>query len=103
MRRDHPAKGALGERLASLWQQCKHKARVGNAVDGGGLHKGSVHRLHGLATILSVMPVRRARHGIATLHRLLRCCGAAVKCVGRESDCERHEKNWLGQTHHGPS
>jgi len=69
-------------------------------MHGGRLHKRSVHRLHGLATILSVMPVRRARHGIAALHRLFCRRGTAVECIRRESDCQHRQKNWLSQTHH---
>jgi hypothetical protein len=44
-------------RLASRWQHCAHKRRVGNAMHGGGLHKRSMHRWHGFAAILSVMTV----------------------------------------------
>jgi hypothetical protein len=70
-------------------------------MHGGGLHKRSVHRRHGLAAILSVMPVRRARHRIAALHRLFwRRRSTTVKCIRRESDCQYGQKNWLSQTHH---
>jgi hypothetical protein len=67
----------------------------------GGLHKRSVHRRHGFAAILSVMTVRRARHRMATLHRLFRRRrGTAVECIPRESDCQYRQKNWLSQAHH---
>jgi hypothetical protein len=62
----------------------------------GGLHKRSVHRLHGLATILSVMPGRRARQRIAALHRLFRRRrGATVEGVPRESDCQHCQQDGL--------
>jgi hypothetical protein len=70
-------------------------------MHGGGLHKRSVHLLHGLATILSVMPMRRALRGIATFHHLFRRRrSTAIECIPRKSDCEHRQKNWLGQTHH---
>jgi hypothetical protein len=96
MRRNHPVKGIYYVRLASRWQHCEYKGRGRNAMHGGGLHKRSVHRRHGLAAILSVMTVRRARHRIATLHRLFwRRRGAAVECICREGDCEDRNKEWF--------
>ena len=66
----------------------------------GRLHKGSVHRRHSVAAIFTVMTVRRARHRIAALHRLLRRRrSAAVKCVRRESDGKHRQKNWLSKMH----
>jgi len=65
------------------------------------LHKWSVHRCHGLAAILSVMTVRRARHGIAALHGLFwRRRGTAIERICGERHYQNREKNWLSQTHH---
>ena len=66
-----------------------------------GLHKRSPHRWHGLAAILTALPMRRARHRIAAVHRLFwrRHC-TAVQRVCREQDCNHRQKNWLSQTHH---
>ncbi len=65
-------------------------------MHGGGLHKRSAYRWHGLAAILRVMAVRRARHRIAALHGLFwRQRRTAVEGIGRESDCEHRQKNWL--------
>ena len=101
MGRNHAIGGIYCVRLASRWQQCEYKGRGRNAMGGGRLHKRSVHRWHGLTAILSVMAVRRARHRIATLHRLFgRRRGTAVKCIGGERDCQYRQKNWLCQTHH---
>ncbi len=70
-------------------------------MHGGGLHKWSVHRGHGLATILSVVTVRRTWHGIAALHRLFgHRRGTAVERIRRESGCEDRQKNWPDKTHH---
>jgi len=70
-------------------------------MHGGRLHKRSVHRLHGLAAILSMMPVRRARHRIAALHRLFRRRrDTAVERIRRESGCQHCQKNWPSQTHY---
>ena len=70
-------------------------------MHGGGLHKRSVHRRHGLAAILSVMTIRRARHRIATLHCLLGCRrGTAVECIRSERDCQYRKKKWPSRTHH---
>ena len=58
MRRNHAPRGIYGMSLVSRWQHCEHNVRGGNAMPGGGLHKRSVHRWHGLAAILRVMTVR---------------------------------------------
>ena len=89
--------------LARYGHNCEYTRREGNAVHGQGLHKGSMHRGHGLAAILTMfVAVRRARHRVAALHRLFRRRrGAAVECISRESDCEHHDQNWLGKAHHG--
>jgi hypothetical protein len=70
-------------------------------MHGGGLHKRSAHGWHGLAAILTVMAVRRARHRIAAVHRLLwrRHC-TAVQGIRREHQYEYCQKNWLSQAHH---
>jgi hypothetical protein len=65
-----------------------HDRRVPNAAHNRGLHKRSVHCLHGLAAILAVMTMRRTRHGVTALHRLLRRRCAAVERIRRESDRE---------------
>ncbi len=100
MRRKHSVRGTCGVRLASRWEHCEYKGRVGNAMHGGGLHKRRVHCWHAFAAILSVMAVRRARHRIAALHRVLgRRRGGTVECIRRKSDCEHREKNWLRIAH----
>jgi hypothetical protein len=65
-----------------------HDRRVPNATHNRGLHKRSVHCLHGLAAILAVMTVRRTRHGVTALHRLLRRRCPAIECIRRQSDGE---------------
>jgi hypothetical protein len=101
MGRNHTIRGIYCVRLASRWQHCEYKGRGRNTMHGGGLHKKTVHRWHGFAAMLSVMTVRRARHRIATLHRLFgRRRGTALECICRERDRQYHQKNWLSQTHH---
>jgi hypothetical protein len=78
---------------AGRWQYRGYKNRVGNAMHGRRLRKRSVYRLHGLATILSVMTVRRARrHRIAALHRLLRRRSIAVECIRHEGNCQHRQR-----------
>jgi len=84
MGRNHAVGGIYGVRFASRWQHGEYSGRVGNAMHGGGLRKRSVHRWHGFAAVLGVMPVRRTRHRITTLHRLFGGRrGTAVKCIRR--------------------
>jgi len=98
---NHAVRGIYYVRLASRRQHCEYKGSGRNTMHGGGLHKRSVHRRHGFAAILSVMTVRRARHRIATLHRLFGSRrGIAVECIYREGGCQCGQKNWLNQTHH---
>jgi len=64
-------------------------------MDVGGLHKRSAHGWHGLAAVLTVVAVRRARHRIAAVDRLFRrrdC--TAVQGIRRKSDCQHRHKNW---------
>src|SRR5882762_7548312 len=97
MCRNHAIGGIQGERLGSRWKHGEYKGRVGNALHRGGLHKRSVYRWHGLAAILRVMAVRRARHRIAALHSLFwRDRRTAVKRVRCKSDCDHHQKEWPG-------
>jgi hypothetical protein len=89
MCRNHAVRRVLGERLTVRWQHCEYEGSVGNDRYGGGLHKGSSHRRHGLAAVLCVMTLRCARHRITTFHCLLGCCRSlAVKCVRAEGDRE---------------
>jgi hypothetical protein len=47
-----------------------------------------------------MMPLRRAWHRIAALHRLLRGGhGEAVKTISRKSDNNQRQENWLDQPH----
>ncbi len=101
MGRNHAISGIYCVRLASRRQYCEYKKRGRNTMHGGGLHKRSVHRWHGFAAILSLMSVRRARHRIATLHRLFgRRRGIAVERIRHKRDCQYRQNNWHSQTHH---
>jgi hypothetical protein len=62
MRRNQVIREVEALRFAGYWQNCGYNGGVGNAMHGGGLHKRSVHCWHGLAAILTLMTVRRARH-----------------------------------------
>ena len=56
--------------------------------------------MHGLATILRVMPMRRARHRVAAVHRLFgRCCRATVERIRRESDHQQCQQHWFCEAH----
>ncbi|MGA7626194.1 MAG: hypothetical protein WCA91_21725 [Candidatus Acidiferrales bacterium] len=83
-------RSTFGERWASCCEHCKRRSRrqrVRRDVYGGRLHEWSVHRRHGLAAILTVMTVRRTRHGSTTLHGLLgRRYGPTVERIRCESD-----------------
>jgi hypothetical protein len=65
-----------------------------------GLNKGSVHRWHRLATILTMMTLRRARHRVAALHRLFRRRhAAAVKRIRHQSEGEHRHKDRPAVSH----
>ena len=53
-----------------------------------GLHKGSAHGRHGLAAVLPMMAVRRARHRVAALHCVCQRSCAAVEGIGHECEGE---------------
>jgi len=59
-----------------------------------------VYRWHGLATLLTVMTVRRARHRVAALHRLFgRGHTAAIGRIRSDSEGEHSQKNVSSKTH----
>jgi hypothetical protein len=63
-------------------------------MHGRDLHKRAVRARHGLATILTMMSMGGAMHGLAALHRLLRRRhSVAVECVGSQSDCKHCREN----------
>jgi len=100
MHRNHAAGGDQTVRLSSRWQHGQYNGRVGNAMRAGGLHKRSAHGWHGLAAILTVVAVRRARHRMTTLHRLFGSRrGIAVEGIRRKSDCQHRQKNWPNCAH----
>jgi hypothetical protein len=64
------------------------------------LHKGRVHRGHGLAAILAVISLRGARHRIAALHRLFwRSHGVAIERVYPKQDCHDRDQDWIRNSH----
>ncbi len=67
----------------------------------GRLYKGRVHRRHGLAAFLAMLvAVRRARHRIAALHRLVgRRHGQAVERIHSEGNHYHRQQNMIGNTH----
>jgi hypothetical protein len=82
------------KRVNRSWQHSLHVEREASTVPRRELHEWRVHRRHGLAAILTVMALRRARHRIAALHRLFRCCHAStVECVGHKTHCHNRCEN----------
>ena len=64
------------------------------------LHKGRVHRGHGLAAILAMMPLRGARHRITALHRLFwRGHGVTIERVDPKQDCHDRDQDWIRKSH----
>jgi hypothetical protein len=96
MCRNQAASRVSGAKFVSRGKHSTYQGRVGNAMHGARLKKRSTHCWHGLAAILTVMTVRRARHRIAAPHRLFWRCGITVECICRESDGEYRQKSWLG-------
>src|SRR5438034_4426222 len=46
------------------------------------------------------MPMRRARHRVAAVHRLFgRCCRATVERIRRESDHQQCQQHWFCEAH----
>lgn len=64
-------------------------------------HKRSVRGLHRLAAIFAaVVPVRRARHGIAALHRFIRRGrGRTIESVRGQSQDDRDPQNAYANGH----
>jgi hypothetical protein len=99
--------------LRDDFQSAAHRPEF---VDGGDLSKDSrrslkslharwqaescVHRWHGLATVLAMMPVGRALHGTAALHRLLRRCqGIAFQGIPPKRERQQGQKDSSGEMH----
>jgi hypothetical protein len=60
-----------------------------------------MQRWHGLATILTMMTVRGAGHGMTALHGLFgRSHGQAIKSKEEKNGRESSHQDWLGKTHH---
>jgi hypothetical protein len=98
---------ALGHRQAICCGGCERRTRrerVRYQVYRRWLHEGSVHRWHGLATILTLMAARCARHRSAALHCLLRRRNrTAVQRIRSQSDNQRHHYNRLENFSHQPN
>ncbi len=64
-------------------------------------YKRRMHGRHGLAAFLAMLvAVRRARHRIAALHRLVgRRHGQAVERIHSEGHHYHRQQDWLGNTH----
>jgi hypothetical protein len=59
-----------------------------------------MHGGHGLAAILPLMAMRRARHRFAALHGFIGSGHAgAVEGVRSKRNCDRHQKKCLAQSH----
>ena len=100
--------GGIRDRCVPVGRPTKpdenHCAKVSrrNNVSDGGLKKCLVNRRHRLAAVLTMVPIRGARHRVATLHRLLRRRhGQTVKAVCRKGYDREDNRDCLGKTHLG--
>jgi hypothetical protein len=76
-------------RFSKPWRYADRDRSKQNALDRRGMTQRGIHRWHGLATILTMMMVRRAPHRFAALHRLFgrRHC-TAIQTIWRERNGE---------------
>ena len=89
--------GRRNQRSQLNWPH--HSRRNKTFRKGLWLTKSSTRRRHGLAAIHSMMPVRRALHGVATLHRLLRRDRSAINCVCDQTASQDRDDTLSDQAH----
>ena len=87
-------------RLSGCRQQRKSQWIKRNSLPRRRREERRVDHRHGLAAILAMMAVGRARHGVATIHRLFRRGHrVAIKRIRRESDSQSYQQNCFPKSH----